>query len=141
MNNPNKFTNKYGIRRFHGYLVTSLGTVFSSEPWRGKVEMSQHPNSHGYMRVRLVVEGKRKSYFVHKLVMELFGKPRPVAKGPGKSKQYEIRHVDGNRLDNSIGNLLWGTQQDNMDDRSRHGRTSRGPKHSLAIKRGIYNGR
>lgn len=124
------------MQMFHGYAVFQSGRVFSFTKWRGESsrEMVQHENSHDYMRVRLVVKGKRKSYFVHKLVAELFMSPQPSAK-------HEIRHLDGDRTNNAYDNLAWGTRKDNADDRERHGRTARGLKHSNAIKKGIYNGR
>lgn len=119
------------------YDVTEMGQVFStSSNWRGygARPLIAHPNSHGYLRVRLLIDGKRKSFFVHKLVAERFLEPRP-------SPKHEIRHLDGNKLNNSSDNLAWGTRQDNADDREKHGRTSRGQNHSEAIKKGIYANR
>lgn len=116
------------------YDITEMGQVFSTTSnWRGfgARQLTAHPNSHGYLRVRIVVNGKRKSAFVHRLVAEKFLEPRP-------SPQHEIRHLDGNRQNNSSDNLAWGTRKDNAADREAHGRTSRGEKHSEAIKKGIY---
>lgn len=72
-----------------GYLVTRDGRVYSSGTnWRGYGvrELAQHPNSHGYMRVRCGVldrrrfpaEVVRRSFFVHKLVADAY-LPPPVA--------------------------------------------------------------
>lgn len=104
-----------------GYEVRRNGTVLSLIPWRGTPsrELIAYPNSHGYLRVRLMINGKRKSVFVHKCVAEAFLEPRP-------SPLHEVRHLDGNKLNNNIGNLAWGTRKDNADDRARHGRTSNG---------------
>ena len=116
-----------------GYVVTRSGQVFSvASNWRGYGAriMKQHPNSHGYMRVRLTVDGKRKSFFVHKLVAFKFLPARP-------SPKFEIRHLDGDKLNNAIENLAWGTRADNAADRERHGRTSRGKRHSKTIKRAL----
>jgi hypothetical protein len=116
-----------------GYEVTQSGRVFSvSSNWRGYGcrEMTQHPNSDGYMRVRLIINGIRKSYFVHKLVAAKYLPPCP-------SPAHEIRHWDGDKTNNGAENLLWGTPADNAADRARHGRTSRGETHSLAVKAGI----
>ena len=113
-----------------GYRVTRDGRVFSVEHnWRGygERELKQTPNADGYPSVRLTVGGRRVRLSVHGLVARAFLPPRP-------SPRHEVRHLDGDKANPSIGNLAWGTQKDNADDRERHGRTSRGAKHSKAIK-------
>lgn len=116
-----------------GYEVTPEGRVFSTESnWRGygRRELSQHLNSYGYPSVRIYVNGKRKRFTVHALVADAFLPFKP-------SPQHEVRHLDGNKLNSHVSNLAWGTQKDNADDRERHGRTSRGTKHSEAILKGL----
>ena len=116
-----------------GYEVTADGHVFSvSSNWRGygRRELRQHPNSYGYPAVRLTINQARRKYLVHRLVANKFLPPRP-------SPQHEIRHLDGEPTNNNASNLAWGTQLDNAADRERHGRTSHGHSHSVAIKRGI----
>ena len=116
-----------------GYEVTADGRVFSVEHnWRGygRRELQQTPNADGYPSVRLTINGKRKRLAVHKLVALWYLPSRP-------SPEHEIRHLDGNKLNPSAGNLAWGTQKDNADDRERHGRTSRGHSHSAAIRAGL----
>ena len=116
-----------------GYEVTREGRVYSvNHNWRGygRRELDQTPNSDGYPSVRLTIEGKRKRLAVHKLVALWFLPPRP-------SPKHEIRHLDGNKENPSADNLAWGTPKENADDRERHGKTSRGESHSLAIKRGL----
>lgn len=112
-----------------GYVVTRDGRVFSTGTnWRGYGvrELAAQPNSHGYLRVRCLVldearfprEVVRRSFFVHEIVAEAFLPERP----PG----HEVRHLNGDRTDNRVDNLAWGTRQDNADDREAHGRTARG---------------
>jgi hypothetical protein len=112
-----------------GYWVTELGRVFSAGTnWRGYGlrQLKAIPNSHGYLRVRVVKPyGVRTSVFVHKLVAEHFVGPRP-------SPAHEVRHLNGDQVDNRAKNLAWGTQQDNADDRERHGRTARGEHNGFA---------
>lgn len=120
-----------------GYEVTTDGKVFSfGHNWRGYGvrELDQHPNSHGYPSVRMTINGRRKRYLVHKLVMEAHGPQRP-------GDEYQIRHLDGDKKNNHISNLKWGTAQDNADDREIHGNTSRGERHSFFIKMGIEKNR
>jgi hypothetical protein len=112
------------------YEVTHDGRVFSVDSnWRGYGvrELSQSLNASGYQSVRVVVNGKRVRYAVHALVARTHLGPQPA---PG----YEVRHLDGNKLNNDFRNLAWGTSKENADDRERHGRTSRGESHSAAVK-------
>lgn len=113
-----------------GYEITCDGRVYSiSSNWRGygRREMRQTPNSGGYPSVRILVDGKRKRIAVHVLVAREYLPPCP-------SPEHEIRHLDGNKLNPCAYNLAWGTHQDNADDRERHGRTSRGQRHSASIR-------
>ena len=72
-----------------------------------------------YAVVRLTLDGARKHRFVHRLVCEAFhGKP-PTA-------EHHAAHWDGDSLNNRLENLRWATPQENINDRERHGRTSRG---------------
>lgn len=118
-----------------GYEVSADGRVFSVRSnWRGKGSFEIVPtlNSHGYLRVRLSLPLGRVSRFVHKIVAAAFLGPRP-------SPQHEIRHLDGNKKNNSAVNLAWGTRKENAADREAHGRTSRGAAHSAAVRAGIPN--
>lgn len=113
-----------------GYEVTRDGRVFSLKNWNGQGRRELKPaNADGYLRVCLTINGIRKSRLVHQLVAAEFLPPKPTPR-------HEIRHLDGNRQNNRDTNLAWGTQQENADDRERHGRTSRGAAHSAANKRG-----
>ena len=113
-----------------GYEVTRDGKVFSvRHNWRGygKRELKQDLNSDGYPFVRLTIDGKRTRYLVHKLVAQKFLSEKP-------SGADQIRHLDGDKTNSCADNLCWGTAKENADDRELHGRTSRGEKHSDAIK-------
>ena len=116
-----------------GYEVTRDGRVFSTASnWRGygRREMRKTLNASGYPSVRLTLDGKRKRIAVHVLVAIVHLAPRP-------SLAHEVRHLDGDKMNSAIANLAWGTRKDNADDRERHGRTSRGLRHSAAIKSGL----
>jgi len=120
-----------------GYEVTKDGKVFStSHNWRGygKREMRQTPNDDGYPSVRLTIDGKRKRLTIHRLVALQYLGDKP-------SPSHEVRHLDGRKDNNNVTNLAWGTRKENAKDRDIHGRTSRGKKHSEAIKRGIMEAR
>jgi len=115
------------------YNVQSDGRVFSLKSnWRGygTREMGYIDNGRGYFMVRLTVNGKRKAFLVHQLVAKKFLGKRP-------KNHPHIRHLDGNSYNNDYKNLAYGTAKDNALDRDKHGRTSRGIKHSRAIRKGL----
>lgn len=104
-----------GVTRL--YRIEPDGRVFSiGHNWRGYGDREIKPiiNSHGYLAVRVSVEGKRKNVPVHRLVALVHLPPRP-------SMSHEIRHMDGNRLNPHADNLAWGTRSENAKDRARHG--------------------
>jgi hypothetical protein len=118
------------IPGFSGYAIDRDGNVYSiAHNWRGYGvrRMVPHPNDDGYPSVRLTTNSKRKLVTVHSLVAITFLPLRP-------SLAHEVRHLDGNKANSSVHNLAWGTRKENADDRERHGRTSRGLKHSAAIR-------
>lgn len=116
------------------YDVCKDGRVFSRTNWRGLGvrELTQDLNNDGYPSVRLVVEGKRIRMSVHWLVAMMHLPPKP-------SNDYQIRHLDGNKMNSHVSNLSWGTAKQNADDRERHGKTSRGKIHSRSILQGLAN--
>lgn len=122
------------IPGYPGYAVDLNGDIWSYSSWRG---CSARPlktflDDDGYPRVRLMHGGERVKRAVHVLVAETLIGPRP-------SPAHEVRHLNGCRIDYHPSNLAWGTRKENADDRERHGRTSRGAKHSEAIRTGISN--
>lgn len=96
------------------YLCDPNGNVYSLSsgylrklaPWKRK---------RGHWEVRLIYDGKLRTRLVHQLVLEVWGEPR-------KSKEYETRHLDDNKDNNHISNLVWGTHQENMADCIRNGK-------------------
>ena len=73
----------------------------------------------GYLTVQLSKEGKQHMNSVHRLLKLTFHGPPPF-------KDAQVRHYDGNPLNNSLDNLVWGTAKENKEDQFRHGRTNRG---------------
>lgn len=62
-----------------------------------------------------------KTATVHVLVLEAFRGSRP----PG----CEARHLDGDRANPHLGNLMWGTSTENSDDQRRHETLQLGEAH------------
>lgn len=106
-----------------GYRVGSDGTV-----WTCIERNSRHqgtptgqwkplkPHCHKgkrYLTVGLRNNGSCKTFYVHTLVLVAFRGPRPDG--------YVARHLNGNKMDNRLENLEWGTQRENVGDSIWHG--------------------
>lgn len=91
-----------------------------------KARMLKLSGSHkdGYSRFTPYSQGRGKSRTVHRIVLEAFVGPRP----PG----CECRHIDGDRANNRIENLCWGTKAENERDKALHGNTNRGSTNGRA---------
>ncbi len=105
-----------------GYQVRDGGDVYSClvSQYR-KPTMSRKC---GYFWVNLVIGGKLKAFFVHGLVLEVFGGPRPDG--------MQVCHNDGDKLNNFVSNLRWGTARDNALDRVKHGTAPVGERNPKA---------
>lgn len=100
------------------YEVSDQGLVRSlrrrtSNGMRGGKMLKLRVAGPGYHQVTLWADGKPETAYVHRLVLAAFIGPLP----PGQ----ETRHLDGNKLNNLLANLAYGTQSENGLDRVRHG--------------------
>ncbi|MBS69398.1 MAG: hypothetical protein CMK98_13830 [Pseudomonas sp.] len=96
---------------FPAYEVSDHGDV-RSRKWAA----SRYLNptlSHGYPTVRLRRDGKDHSLRVHRLVLLAFSGACP----PGQ----EVRHLDGDAMNNRLSNLRYGTSSENHADTVVHG--------------------
>lgn len=90
------------------YSVTEDGKIFSHNFHREhhKKEMKTKISNRGYNRIGLRNGNFQKFYSIHRLVAEAFI-PNPY----GLS---QVNHIDGNKNNNSISNLEWCTQSENI---------------------------
>lgn len=96
------------------YEVSSHGRVRNK---LGHVLKLRESNC-GYLRVALSKNCAYKHLSVHRLVLSSFvGFP---------TENQEARHLDGDRRNNALSNLKWGTKVENANDRIAHGRQVRG---------------
>ncbi len=126
------------VKDYEGlYEVSDLGRVRSLDrtvrgPSRcpnglrlkGKI-MKSGLNSKGYLHISLQQEGESSIREIQRLVLIAFRGDPPEG--------HEAAHEDGNRLDNRLANLRWKTQQENTDDKFRHGTVLAGDCHPRAI--------
>ena len=105
--------------KYTDYAITDDGRVWSKPRkdrlgrwWSGKW-LKPGKASTGYYTVCLASNTKRKSFCLHQLVLETYVGPCPEG--------LQCRHLDGNRENNKLDNLRWGTPSENVFDAVRHG--------------------
>lgn len=98
----------YLIPGYSNYYITITGNVYSKRK-NGYKKLKNMLGKRGYFVINL----KQQLIFVHKLVLMTFIGPRPDG--------MECRHLDGNKLNNNLSNLVWGTSKENHADRKLHG--------------------
>jgi hypothetical protein len=117
-------TNWREITGYEGsYEVSDSGDVRSLDrvveyrtgrrvPLKG-VTLSPALSKCGHLKVSLTQHNQAETRLVHQLVAEAFIGPRPDG--------LEVRHLNGIGTDNRVENLAYGTHQQNVRDRNRHG--------------------
>lgn len=100
------------IPGFDGYEVSSDGQVVSLRRGR-RTTLAQHIDACGYFRLGIYRNGERINKRVHQLVADSFMGSRPDGA--------VIRHIDGDHRNNTVGNLCWGSQSENVCDSVAHG--------------------
>lgn len=84
------------------YEVSDKGRVRTT---RGLV-LKTHQQNSGYLQTTFTLNGKRTKYLVHRLVaLHFISNP--------EDKKY-VNHKNGNKLDNSVENLEWVTNSENI---------------------------
>lgn len=108
---------------FVDYLVSNFGNVDS---WKGCKRHRLKPkiSSKGYLYVTLMVDGKPKNFFVHRLVA--------IAFLPNLNNLPQVNHKDGNKLNNCVENLEWFTPKDNQQHAIATGLSKTGEERSQA---------
>ena len=107
------------------YEVSDLGDVrsvtrqvpygrYPGMTYKGRL-LKKFMNKNGYLAVKLSFAGFTRTTYVHELVLRAFVGPRPQTE-----KRGEIRHLDGNKTNNNLSNLKYGTITENAADRIRH---------------------
>ena len=89
------------IEGFEGYLVSNKGRVKSLKRKTPKI-LSQFIDSRGYFQVDL----NRGNKLVHRLVAKAFIH--------NSEEKEQVNHIDGDKLNNDVGNLEWMTNQENQ---------------------------
>lgn len=92
--------------------------------WRHGKEKAVCIGRVGYKVVQRSVNNKTKQKYLHRVLLEAFVGPCPDG--------CEALHINGDRTDNRLSNLRWGTRKENVADAIRHGTATIGVKNSKA---------
>ena len=91
------------IKGYEGlYQVSNYGRIKSV---RNNIIRKTTYAGKGYRRVNLVLNGKAKYYYIHRLVAEAFI--------PNEESKPLVNHKDLNILNNNVDNLEWCTSKEN----------------------------
>lgn len=95
------------------YEVSDQGRVRSLKYFPNVHVMSPYGNRGGYRMIDLSIGGERETHLVHRVVLQAFVGPCPAG--------MECCHRNGQRADNRLANLRWGTRPSNARDQIAHG--------------------
>ena len=89
------------MKIYKGYEIHRDGTIYNKDGSPKKL----HCNSRGYYMVDIYDDGKKKRWFLHRLIAKLFI--------PNVKKYQVVNHIDGDKLNNDYKNLEWTTHSKN----------------------------
>lgn len=103
------------IKGYEGlYAITSCGKVYS---YKRKRFLRPFDNGLGYLKVFLCKDGKKKQYYLHRLVAEAY------LENPNNYPQ--VNHRDENKSNNCVNNLEFCTVEYNANFGTRNERISK----------------
>ena len=105
------------IKGYEGlYKISNKGRVKALTAWSGNYYKAKYinkekiltptDNGKGYLIIGLCKRGKRKNFYIHRLVAEAF------IKNPNNLPQ--VNHIDYDKTNNNVNNLEWISQAENI---------------------------
>lgn len=108
------------------YFAGDDGFIYSERSGTMKRMKGCFCSKKNYLHLNLrFKDGKRKCYLVHIAVCSAFHGEKPDPKS-------QVRHLDGNSLNNRPDNLAWASAKQNHSDKIVHGTDDNGLKNSRA---------
>ena len=99
------------IKGFEGvYQVSDHGRIKRVDSQKIRTLNFTHD---GYVRIRLIHNGKDETRRVHRLVAEAFI--------PNPDNKETVNHIDGNKRNNNVSNLEWADRHEQMIHAYEHG--------------------
>jgi len=98
------------------YEISNQGRVRSnhSGEWIIKAVQPNQGKYGVYNRIALWENGKRKRYYVHRLVAEAFIEGKGTLDNKGNPRN-EVNHLNLNTMDNNETNLEWCSKNENVE--------------------------
>lgn len=92
------------IAGYPNYQISADGLAFNKKTgrWLQPLNLTK-----GYQGTRLYHEGKGKTFKLHRLVA--------LAYIPNPDNLGQVNHIDGDKLNNTVSNLEWCSNQENHD--------------------------
>ena len=107
------------IPGFPGYQASNMGRILGPQGVR-----KTRVGNRGYHILNVWKRSKSRPIRIHRMVLLAFVGPCPEG--------LETRHLDGNRDNNALSNLAYGTKLENGADKKRHGHSLTGEKNKNA---------
>jgi hypothetical protein len=117
-----------------GYRIGNDGSVWCSirkigrKGYRGSISVIGNEWKKRKLRVHsggyIAITIRGRLHLIHRVVLQAFSGNAPEGK--------QCCHIDGNRSNNTLGNLRWGTAKENAADREGHGNTCRGQRNGFS---------
>ena len=92
------------------YQISNIGMIKSLCNGKERI-LKAGNNGLGYMFVYLCNDGKKKMYYIHRLLAEAFI--------PNPDNLPTVDHIDRNRTNNTVENLRWATQKEQIANSNR----------------------
>lgn len=89
-------------REYYGYLVSDSGLITK----KNSTKLQQTKlHKRGYVLCHISIDGKKSWKLLHRIVATVFI--------PNPDNKPQVNHIDGNKLNNTVSNLEWVTNNEN----------------------------
>ena len=95
-----------------GFEVSEKGDVWRTCNGEHKYKLTPFVGKRGYYNFYVRFGNKRKHLKLHRLLAKAFI--------PNPQNLSEVMHLDGNKLNNNLDNLAWGSHKDNLSAKNWH---------------------
>lgn len=92
------------IPQSNKYQINQNGEIRN----RGGKIMSTWKSEKGYEKISLIIDNRKRNFFVHRLVAEAFI--------PNPDNKPCVDHIDGNKKNNNVCNLRWASYSENNNN-------------------------
>lgn len=97
------------VDEYPDYYVSNLGNVQKLLKTRHPLNIRPRVHSQGYLRVNLSKGKKKKDFYIHRLVADLF------VENPDPDNLIQVNHLNEVKTDNRSENLEWCTHKYNSN--------------------------